>query len=192
MFTMLLSPPKRWGVCLLASACLLGSQAMHVQAASPHTLTVTTLDDVFFDVTVRGKITDETNQPLPGATISVQGTSRGTVSDIDGEFSIVVPENATLVISFIGYETQMIRITNQTVLNIKMQQDASAMEEVVVIGYGTQRKSDLTGSVGSVGAQELSERPAPSLNQALAGRVAGVQVNTNSGHPRIQFYQLFQ
>ncbi|WP_339925597.1 TonB-dependent receptor [uncultured Cyclobacterium sp.] len=135
------------------------------------------------DITITGSIVDENGEPLPGATIAVQGTTKGTVTDLDGNFSITVPESSTLVVSFIGYQPQTIKISNQTVLNIKLSQDASALEEVVVIGYGTQRKSDLTGSVGSVGASELSERPSPSLNQALAGRVAGVQVNVNSGRP---------
>ncbi|MEX2565252.1 MAG: TonB-dependent receptor [Cyclobacteriaceae bacterium] len=135
------------------------------------------------DVTLTGSVVDENGEPLPGATISVQGTTSGTVTDLDGRFSITVPEESTLVISFIGYESQTVKVTNQTVLNIKLVQDSSSLEEVVVIGYGTQRKSDLTGSVGSVGEAELNERPSPSLNQALAGRVAGVQVNVNSGRP---------
>jgi len=135
------------------------------------------------DVTIKGSVVDENGEPLPGATISVQGTTKGTVTNLDGNFSITVPESSTLVVSFIGYEAQIIKVTNQTVLNIKLNQDASALEEVVVIGYGTQRKSDLTGSIGSVGETELNERPSPSLNQALAGRVAGVQVNVNSGRP---------
>ena len=135
------------------------------------------------NVVVSGVVTDPAGDPLPGATISVQGTTQGTVTDIDGRYSINVAEGATLVISFIGYETQMIRVGNQTVINVRLKEDSSSLEEVVIIGYGTQRKSDLTGSVGSVSSAELSERPAPSLNQALAGRVAGVQVNTNSGRP---------
>nr|WP_162340553.1 TonB-dependent receptor [Cyclobacterium salsum] len=135
------------------------------------------------DVTISGTVLDENGQPLPGATISVQGTTRGTVTDLDGKFSITVPEESSLVISFIGYESQTIKAGNQSNITIRMNQDSSALEEVVVIGYGTQKKSDLTGSVGSVGEGELNERPSPSLNQALAGRVAGVQVNVNSGRP---------
>ncbi|NHE56550.1 SusC/RagA family TonB-linked outer membrane protein [Cyclobacterium plantarum] len=135
------------------------------------------------DVSITGTVLDENGLPMPGATISIQGTSRGTVTDLDGKFSITVPEEATLVISYIGYQSQTIKITNQTELTIRLNQDSSALEEVVVIGYGTQKKSDLTGSVGSVGEAELNERPSPSLNQALAGRVAGVQVNVNSGRP---------
>ncbi|MDN3686249.1 TonB-dependent receptor [Cyclobacterium jeungdonense] len=135
------------------------------------------------DVTISGTVLDENGEPLPGATISVQGTTRGTVTDLDGKFSITVPEESSLVISFIGYQSQTIKAGNQSNITIRMNQDSSALEEVVVIGYGTQKKSDLTGSVGSVGESELNERPSPSLNQALAGRVAGVQVNVNSGRP---------
>ena len=113
------------------------------------------------DITITGTVLDENEEALPGATVSVQGTTRGTVTDLDGKFSITVPEESTLVISFIGYQAQTIKVSNQSELTIRLSQDASALEEVVVIGYGTQRKSDLTGSVGSVGETELSERPAP-------------------------------
>ncbi|PZX59127.1 TonB-linked SusC/RagA family outer membrane protein [Algoriphagus ratkowskyi] len=135
------------------------------------------------DVTVTGKVLDETGLPLPGATISVAGTTAGTVTDIDGNYSITVSETADLIFSYIGYEPQRIAVGTQTVINVTLRPDATALEEVIVIGYGTTKRSDLTGSVGSVGAEALRERPASSLNQALAGRVSGVQVNNNSGRP---------
>ena len=177
----LLSKSKRVHLfMLLFVSSLLITQSGFSANVNPDGRTAFYLED---DVTITGNVVDENGEALPGATISVQGTTKGTVTDLDGNFSITVPEASTLVVSFIGYQAQTIKVTNQTVLNIKLSQDASALEEVVVIGYGTQRKSDLTGSVGSVGAAELSERPSPSLNQALAGRVAGVQVNVNSGRP---------
>ncbi|WP_339880510.1 TonB-dependent receptor [uncultured Algoriphagus sp.] len=135
------------------------------------------------DVTVTGKVLDETGLPLPGATVSVAGTTSGTVTDIDGKFSITVPDNAELIFSYIGYEPQRVSVGSQTVINVTLRPDATALDEVVVIGYGTTKRSDLTGSVGSVDAEALRERPASSLNQALAGRVSGVQVNNNSGRP---------
>lgn len=134
-------------------------------------------------VTVTGTVMDETGLPLPGATVSVAGTTSGTVTNIDGEYSINVSEDAELIFSYIGYTPQRITVGTQTVIDVTLQPDATALEEVVVIGYGTTKRSDLTGSVGSVDAESLQERPASSLNQAMAGRIAGVQVNNNSGRP---------
>src|SRR5690554_5936414 len=136
-------------------------------------------------ITVTGEVSSQENgELLPGVNILVKGTTIGTVTDMDGAYSIAVQdENATLVFSFIGYATQEVAINGRTVINVVLTPDYAALGEVVVIGYGTQRRSDLTGAVGSVDADALTERPAPSLNQALAGRVSGVQVNTNSGRP---------
>jgi TonB-linked SusC/RagA family outer membrane protein len=147
--------------------------------AASTSLFISTLEDV----TVTGQVLDETGLPLPGATVSVAGTTAGTITDIDGKYSITVSETADLIFSYIGYEPQRIPVGSRTVINVTLSPDATALEEVVVIGYGTTKRSDLTGSVGSVGADALRERPAASLNQALAGRVAGVQVNNNSGRP---------
>lgn len=136
-------------------------------------------------LTVKGTVTSqEGGELLPGVNILIKGTSTGTVSDIDGGYSLnVQDDNAILVFSFIGYTRQEVAINGRSMIDVVMIPDYAALGEVVVIGYGTQRRSDLTGAVGSVGADALIERPAPSLNQALAGRVSGVQVNTNSGRP---------
>lgn len=136
-------------------------------------------------INISGTVTSQENgELLPGVNILVKGTSTGTITDMDGEYSITVQdETATLVFSFIGYASQEVPINGRSQIDIALVPDYGALGEVVVIGYGTQRRSDLTGAVGSVGEDALSERPAPSLNQALAGRVSGVQVNTNSGRP---------
>jgi len=136
-------------------------------------------------VTVSGIVTSQENgELLPGVNILVKGTTTGTVTDMDGAYTLTVQdENATLVFSFIGYATQEVPLNGRNTLDVVLVPDYAALGEVVVIGYGTQRRSDLTGAVGSVGSDALVERPAPSLNQALAGRVSGVQVNTNSGRP---------
>nr|MBI1230970.1 SusC/RagA family protein [Cytophagales bacterium] len=105
---------------------------------------------ILVDVTVRGVVRDETGAPMPGATVSVQGTTTGSVTDIDGTYSITVPEGSTLVFSFIGYATQRVQVGNQSEINITMNLDESSLEEVVVVGYGTQKRSDLTGAVSSV------------------------------------------
>jgi len=135
------------------------------------------------DKAITGKVMDENSNSLPGVSIVIKGTQRGTVTDGSGQFRLEVPEKATLIFSFVGYLPQEVIIGNQTTLNLSLQPDSKVLEEIVVIGYGTLKKSDLTGSVGSVKAEQLMERPAPSLAQQLSGRIAGVQVNTNSGRP---------
>lgn len=136
------------------------------------------------DKTIKGKITDkETGDGLPGVNVVVKGTSSGTTTDGEGSYTLSVPDNATLVFSFVGYISQEVVVGNRTSLDISLAADSKALSEVVVIGYGTAKKSDLTGSVGSVKEEQLRERPAPSLNQALQGKISGVQVNVNSGRP---------
>lgn len=138
----------------------------------------------FAQTAITGRVTGDNNDGLPGVTVLLKGTSNGTTTDASGNFSLNTPNGTgTLVVSFIGYETKEVPINNQSTINVALATDTKALDEVVVIGYGTQRKSDLTGAVATVKAEQLQERPAPSLNQALAGRMAGVQVNTNSGRP---------
>ncbi len=141
-------------------------------------------------ITVTGKVTSEDSpEGLPGVNVILKGTSMGTVTDINGAYSIEVPsEESVLVFKFIGYRTQEIRVGNQTVIDIELAHDAQALDEVVVVGYGYVKKSDLTGSVAQVGAEEISEFPTFEVSQALKGRAAGVQVSQNSGRPggRIQ------
>ncbi|WP_209405331.1 TonB-dependent receptor [Pseudozobellia sp. WGM2] len=133
--------------------------------------------------TVSGNVSDETG-PLAGANVLVKGTTNGTQTDFDGNYTISnVGGDATIVFSYIGYKSSEIQVNDRSEIDVVLQQDASELEEVVLIGYGSQRKSDLTGAVGQVDADELQERPVQSLNQSLAGRIAGVQVNTNSGRP---------
>ncbi|MBL0744115.1 TonB-dependent receptor [Chryseolinea sp. Jin1] len=136
------------------------------------------------DFAVKGTVTDEAGSPLPGVNVLVKGTSIGTVTDSNGNFSLNAPdENAILVFSFIGYSSKEIAVSSQSLINTSLSPDTQTLEEVVVIGYGTQKKSDLTGSVGSVKAEDIQERQLPSVSQALAGKVTGVAVNINSGRP---------
>ncbi len=135
---------------------------------------------------VKGKVTDnETKENLPGVNIIVKGTTQGTTTDANGEFKLAVSANATLIFSFIGYQTQEVSVGNQTTLNISLFIDAKSLEEVVVVGYGTQRKVDLTGAVGSLRASDIDigSKPISSADQLLAGRVAGVQITNRSGDP---------
>ncbi|QGY43473.1 SusC/RagA family TonB-linked outer membrane protein [Maribellus comscasis] len=126
---------------------------------------------------VTGKVTDDSGEAVPGATIIEKGTSNGTVSDFDGNYSIV-PEtdSPVLVFSFVGMISQEIQVGGQTQINVTMQADYIGIEEVVAIGYGTMKKSDLTGSVSSVTPEKLVDRPVVNVGQALQNKVAGVQV----------------
>jgi TonB-linked SusC/RagA family outer membrane protein len=133
--------------------------------------------------TVSGKVSDNSG-PLPGVNVVVQNTSIGTVTDFDGNYSINVPQNATtLVYSYIGYTTQEVPIAGQTTINLVMSEDAQALTEVVVVGYGTQRKADLTGAVGSIDANDIVTKPLTSPDQALAGTISGVNITNRSGDP---------
>ena len=137
------------------------------------------------DWTVSGVVIgEEDGWPVIGANVMVKGTSRGTVTDLDGNFSLTVPAGATIAISYMGYETYEQKLTadNQT-LNVSLKSDALMLDEVVAIGYGVMKKSDLTGAVTSVKADQLQKTPAAGLDQALQGRAAGVTVNSNSGQP---------
>ncbi|MEY4929325.1 MAG: hypothetical protein RI909_49 [Bacteroidota bacterium] len=135
---------------------------------------------------VKGKVTDtETGDNLPGVNILIKGTTQGTTTDAKGEFKIAASSSATLVFSFIGYQTMELAVGSQTILNVALASDYKALEEVVVVGYGTQRKVDLTGAVGSLRASDLDigSKPITSPDQLLAGRVAGVQITNRSGDP---------
>lgn len=135
------------------------------------------------DREITGSVTDENGDKLPGVNILVKGSQRGTLTANDGSFKLSVPDDATLVFSFVGFVNQEVAVGNRTHIEVTLVADNKALEELVVIGYGTARKSDLTGAVGSVKEDQLKERPAPSLNQSLQGKISGVQVNVNSGRP---------
>ncbi len=132
---------------------------------------------------IKGTILDATGMPVIGANVMVKGTTNGTITDMDGKFSLEVDKNAILVVSYIGYANQEIKVGNQNTLSITMKEDAEALDELVVVGYGTVKKSDLTGSVGSVSMEDVNKVGITSADRALQGQVAGVQVNARSGQP---------
>ncbi|MBK6283311.1 MAG: TonB-dependent receptor [Draconibacterium sp.] len=136
-------------------------------------------------MSVSGKVTDENGQPLPGVTVLIKGTTNGSVTNINGAFTFSnIPENTTLVFSFIGMRTQEVEVAGQTTINITMGVDAIGIEEVVAIGYGSQKKSDLTGAVVSVSNEDMNMGgTVSSAAQALQGRTAGVVVTQNSKAP---------
>ena len=140
-------------------------------------------EQIYIQQTVTGKVTDENGEPLPGATVLEMGTTNGTITDVDGKFSLSVNEGVVILVSFVGYKPQEVQIGSETFLNISMVPDYESLEEVVVVGYGTQRKSDLTGSVTSIKSEEISNVPVARLDQSLQGKAAGVQVTSVNGAP---------
>ncbi|HNX44932.1 MAG TPA: TonB-dependent receptor [Bacteroidales bacterium] len=134
-------------------------------------------------IVVSGMVKDKTG-PLPGVSINIKNTYEGTTSDQNGSFTLSVPDlNATLVFSYIGYLTQEIPLAGRSKLDVLMVQDVMNLDEVVVVGYGTQRKKDLTGAVSTVNGNDLQKLPVANVEQALQGQVAGVQVTQNYGNP---------
>lgn len=129
-----------------------------------------------------GTVTGENGEPLSGVSISILGTSGGTTTDSSGNFSLTVPQGATLRISYVGYLNREIKVNDETPLNIRLKTSGNQLNQVVVVGYGTQRKIDVTGSVGHITGPELSKQPVLTATQALQGKLAGVQI-TSSGQP---------
>ena len=132
---------------------------------------------------INGTITDENGIPIIGANIVEKGTTNGVISDMDGKFSLSVQEKATLEVTYIGYIAQNTPVGNQTVLSVILKEDTQALEEVVVVGYGTLRKKDLTGSIGQVQSDILGNQASRQVDQALTGQIAGVQVISKTGMP---------
>ncbi|WP_245189710.1 SusC/RagA family TonB-linked outer membrane protein [Lunatimonas salinarum] len=167
----------------LLALCMVLSVSIHAGASELRRSKITENSYRMEFLEISGTITNENDEPLPGATVTVQGTSMGTVSDLDGKFSLNVPDNAVLVISYIGYQTQVISVGSQTLFAIKMVQDESALSEVLIVGYGTQEKKDVTGAVSSVKGANIQNLPASGSSQLLQGRAAGVNVVRNGGAP---------
>lgn len=126
------------------------------------------------------------NEAVPGASVVEKGTTNGTVSDVNGKFSLSVPEGATLMISFIGMKTREVSVGSKTSVDVELESDVTQLSDVVVIGYGTMERKDLTTSVSSVSAKQLTDIPINNAGTALAGRLAGVQVTTAEGTPNAQ------
>ena len=130
-------------------------------------------------MTVTGNITDTSGEPLIGCTVQVKGGTGGTVADLDGNFKLQAPKNATLVFSFIGYKTQELKAA--PTMRIVMKEDSHQMDEVVVVGYGTMKRSDITGAVVSVKAEDMQQTSSSTMDQMLQGRAAGMQLTSNNG-----------
>lgn len=134
---------------------------------------------------VTGKVTDKNGEPLPGVTVLVKGTTQGTITTTTGTYSLTnIPEGAILLFSFVGMHSLEIEVGNQASINVVMQEEAIGIEEVVAIGYGTQKKVNLTGAVSQIKADEIiKNRPVSSLSTALQGAIPGLQITSKSGRP---------
>ncbi|WP_298948370.1 carboxypeptidase-like regulatory domain-containing protein [uncultured Polaribacter sp.] len=134
--------------------------------------------------TIKGKVIDDTKYPLPGASIIVKGSTRGEVTDFDGNFSIKIDKTpAILVVSYLGYKTKEVVVNKQTTLTIQLEQDSEQLEEIVIIGYGSSTKKDLTGSLTEIKEKENVASQYNSVGSLLQGRSSGLQVNSNIGTP---------
>ena len=132
---------------------------------------------------IKGTILDATGMPVIGANVVVKGTTNGTITDMDGKFSLEVDKNAILVVSYIGYANQEIKVGNQNTLSITMKEDAEALDELVVVGYGVQKKVNLTAAVETVNSEVLENRPVKSATEMLEGVVPNLNISTTSGAP---------
>jgi TonB-linked SusC/RagA family outer membrane protein len=135
------------------------------------------------EIRVTGKVTDTNGEPLPGVNIVVQGTTTGTITNINGEYSLSVPEDASLRFNFVGFEPIVVPVENRNVIDVVMKEDLLALDEIVVVGYGTQRKEAVTGSVASIKGEELNEVASSNVTEALQGRLPGVQMSRTSTKP---------
>lgn len=167
---------------------------IHINKAYPHKIVMLCFSllfvvmGVFAQPTntrrVSGIVTDNTKEPLIGVSVAIKGGSTGTITDIDGRYSIdVTDEKVILTFSFIGLETQEIRVGNQSVINVLLKDNALNLDELVVVGYGTQRRKDLTGAVASISGDKLKDIPVTSAAQAIVGRLPGVQITQTDGSP---------
>jgi TonB-linked SusC/RagA family outer membrane protein len=135
------------------------------------------------NISMSGTVYDEKGEGIPGASVAVKGTQKGTLTSVDGTYTIDVTPDAVLVISFVGYLKEEVPVGNKSKVDVTLKADTKALEEVVVVGYGTQRKVETTGSIASVKAEELTQLPITNIAQGLQARVSGVQISQNTGAP---------
>jgi len=148
-----------------------------------HPIKITTKWTTAFMIPIDGTVVDTNGEPIPGVTVIVEGTTTGTVTDLNGNFNLDASEGEVLVISFIGYQTQRIPIGNQNNLDVLLKEELSSLNEVVVVGYGTQEKKDLTGAVSSISSKDFADMPVQGVDQALAGRIPGLDIVSSGNTP---------
>jgi len=136
--------------------------------------------------TVYGTITDDKKEPVIGASVTIKGSKQGAVSDLNGRYTIQASTNETLVVSYIGYQSVEVKITNQPVINVVLEEMATQLTEAVVIGYGAVKRKDVTGAVSKVNMEDVLTSPVATIDQALSGRIAGVSIVAADGAPGSQ------
>ena len=145
---------------------------------------LTSFAQTAFSQTIQGKVTDENGVPFPGASVTVKGTSKGVITDYDGFYKLILEENSEILIfSFLGYTSSEEAINGRTTINVSLEPDAQSLGEIIVVGYGAEKRSQITGAVASISPESLTRNTAASLDNALQGKVAGVTVTTNSAAP---------
>ncbi|MDO7884011.1 SusC/RagA family TonB-linked outer membrane protein [Hymenobacter cheonanensis] len=173
-----LAPSFRHTAMLLACG-------LPVAAGATTPLLPTSALHVLVDIPIAGRVVGSKGEPLPGVTVLVRGTTIGSTTDADGRFALRAPEGSTLLFSFIGYVGQPVLVTSANASNVSvtMREDTQKLNEVVVVGYGTQERGSVTGAISSVNGAELTRQPVPDVTQALQGKVAGVTITSNGGTP---------
>ena len=141
------------------------------------------VDQVRAKIQVKGSVVDVTGEPLPGATVLEPATGNGAITDIDGNFAVSVSADAVLEVSFVGFETQRVPVKGRRELKIVLQEDDNTLSEVVVVGYGIQKKVNLSGSVDQINAKDLEKRPIADLSRGLQGMIPNLNIDFTSGEP---------
>ena len=178
------APPFKalWLMIMVSASCLTGLSAYNmIPPTNDHYHTLVETKET---ATIQGVVTDDNGEPLIGVNILAKGTSTGTITNFDGTYSLNVPDNVTvLVFSYTGYESVEVAIEGRSTIDVIMSTDAEILDEVVVIGYGTVKKSDLTGAVASIGGSDISAIVVGNPTSALQGKISGVQIENNGGEP---------
>lgn len=179
----LITPPYADSTLKKASAALLALvlSAPMAMAETTSAVDLPVMDSVQQTIQVKGQVLDNAGVPVIGANVVVKGTTNGTITDLDGNFTLEVPQGAVLSITYVGFTEQTVTVRGSEPLTIRLKEDAEALEEVVVVGFGTQKKVNLTGSVGTVDNEILESRPVQNAVQALQGAVPGLQISTTGG-----------
>ena len=170
-------------VLLLPAGLLACSLFTPFTVTARNDIPVTISQQVRTKIQVNGTVTDATGEPLIGATVLEKASGNGTITDVDGNFSLAVPSDAVLSVSYIGYKPQDIVVNGKTTFNVVLEDDSEKLEEVVVVGYGVQRKVNLSGSVDQINAKQLEARPITNISKGLQGMVPNLNIDFTSGEP---------